>query len=203
MGRNKFPRTKPEQVALAQAMINGFTVDTADFPSPPIKASELQTKLDAAIAARNARILADAAAKEALDAEDEAYDELTDDMKEDLQYAEMVTKGDDGKMQKIGYSGRSPARLPQIPNVPRFFEILAQGKGWAKFDWKIPTGGGKVSMYRVLGQEAGGDWKELASAVKLEATVANLTTGKEYNFCVVAINQTGESGQSNTETAFV
>lgn len=203
MSKTKFPRTKPEQVALAQAMINGFTVDTVDFPSPPIKASELQSKLDAALAKRNTRILADAAAKEALDDEDGSFDELVEDLKEDLQYAEMVTKGEDAKMQKIGYSGRAPAKLPQLPNVPRFFEILAQGKGWAKFDWKIPTGGGKVSMYRVLGQESGGDWKELASAVKPEATVTGLTTGKEYNFCVVAINGIGESPKSNTETAFV
>lgn len=203
MAQSKFPRARAEQVALAQAMINGLTVDNADFPRPPVMPADLQTRLDAALAQRNTRILADAAAKEAHDDEDAAFEDLVEDMKTDLQYAEMVSKDDDAMMQKLGYSGRSPARAPQSPNVPRLFEIIEQGKGWAKFDWKLPTGGGKVSMYRLMAQEAGGNWREVASAVKDEAIVTGLTSGKEYNFCVVAINAAGASGQSNTVTAFL
>lgn len=206
MGIHKFPRKKPDIVALAQAMINGFTVDTTDFPEPPIKPDALQTTLDAALAKRNARITAEAALAEAVVDENEAFDDLADDMKTDLQYAEMMTKGDDAKLKEIGWAGRAAPTPLQIPGVPRTFEIIEQGKGWAKFDWKSPDSGGKVSMYRVLRMEVGGsagDWTEVASAVKLEATVTGQANGKDYLFCVVAVNSAGAGGQSNAVTAFL
>ena len=205
MAKNKFPASKAGQIALAQAIINGFTIDTADFPSPPIKAANLQILLDTAIEKRNARILVDAAAKEAGDVETDAFDDLTDAMKDDIKYGELVTKGDDAKLQKMGWSGRAAPKALQVAGAPSAFEALEQGKGFAGFDWKESKTGGKASMFRILMMEVGGsgEWKEVASSVKPENTVNNLPSGKEYLFCAVAVNSAGMSEHSNTVTLFL
>ncbi len=205
MPKTKFPTTRPKLIILANAMIHGFTVDTTDFPAPPIKPNDLQNKLNAALSVTNERTTAEAALREIIERETDAYDDLDDDMKTDIKYAEMMTK-DDAKLKQIGWSGRAAPQPLQPPNVPRAFEILEQGKGSAHFDWKEPAGGGAVKMYRVMMMEVGGTsggWKEVASAVESEAVVSGQANGKEYLFCVVAVNSAGESGQSNAVTAFL
>ena len=205
MGKNKFPTARADVIALAQAMINGFTVDTADFPAPPIKAAQLNDLLTAAIALRNARITAAAAAKEATDTENDPFGELVDAMKDDIKYAELVTKGNDAKLQEIGWSGRAASKALQPPGEPSAFEALKQGKGWAQFDWKEGKSGGKASMYRILMMQVGGtgDWKEAGASVLPENTVGGIESGQEYVFCVVAANSAGTSDQSNAVNLFL
>lgn len=205
MSKTKFPASRAGQIALAQAIINGFTVNTTDFPSPPTPANVLQTLLDAAISKRNARITADAAAKEAGDEEFDAFEELTDAMKDDIKYAELVTKGNDAKLQEINWSGRAARKALQVPGAPNAFEAFEQGKGSASFDWKESKTGGKASMFRIMMMEVGGagTWKEAASSVQPQNTVSGLESGKEYIFCAVAVNSAGVSEQSNAVTLFL
>lgn len=207
MSKSKFPTTRPKQIALAQAMISGFTTDTEDFPAPTVAVADLQAKLDTAQAATNARTVAESVARESVQTESGAYDDLIEAMKTDIRYAELVTNDDDVKLQKIGWSGRAAPTALQPPNAPRSFEIVEQGRGFAHFDWKDPLGGGAVKMFRVMMMEVGGTsgtWTEAASAVDSEAVVTGLAgDGKEYIFCAVAVNTAGTSGQSNTVTAFL
>lgn len=205
MGKRKFPTTRPKVVVLANAMIHGLTVDTTDFPNPPVKSSDLQAQLDAALGVTNERTTAEAALRAIVEREADSYEALEEAMKTDLQYAEMMTK-DDAKLQQLGWSGRAAPQPLQTPNAPRAFEILEQGKGSAHFDWKEPAGGGAVKMYRVLMMEVGGvsgSWKEVASAIDSEAVVSGQANGMEYLFCAVAVNAAGESGQSNAVTAYL
>ncbi len=37
----RFPRTEPEVIALAEAMITGFTANVAIYPSPPVAVLDL------------------------------------------------------------------------------------------------------------------------------------------------------------------
>lgn len=205
MAKNKFPTSKAGQIALGQAVINGFTVAADDFPAPTVSIDDLKLLLAAAIAKRNARITADAAAAEALEDENEAFEALNDALKTDIKYAELVTKGDDAKLQQISWSGRAAAKTPAAPGAPGAFEVVQQGKGWAHFDWKTPKTGGKALMFSVLMKETGaaGDWKVAGSSVNPENTITNLESGKEYIFCVVGVNAAGTGEQSNAVTLFL
>lgn len=208
MAKAKFPTSKPTVVVLAQAMIHGLTEARADFPAPPVLPADLQARLDAALAVTNERTTIEAALRAIVRREDAGYDDLEDDMKTDLKYAELTVKGDDAKLRQIGWSGRAAPSAKQAPNVPRALESIGQGKGWIHCDWKDSVGG-NVNLYRVLmmevgaGSDGGGEWKEVASAIESEAVVTGLATGKEYIFCVVAVNSAGASKQSNTVTAFL
>lgn len=205
MAKNKFPASKAGQIALGQAIINGFTVAVDDFPAPTVSLADLKILLAAAIEKRNARITADAAAAESLEEETEAFEALNGALKTDIKYAELVTKGDNAKLQQISWSGRAAAKTPAVPGAPGAFEVVQQGKGWAHFDWKTSKTGGKTSMFSVLIKETGatGDWKVAGSSVNPENTITNIESGKEYIFCVVAVNAAGTSEQSNAVTLFL
>ncbi|MBC6424723.1 MAG: hypothetical protein GDA38_27115, partial [Hormoscilla sp. SP12CHS1] len=95
----KFPRTEPEVIALAQAIISGLTANTTVYPSPPLTIEELITNLNKVIASQNATIAATAAAKEVTIAKNEALKMLTDNLKRVLRYAENTVNYSDEKLE--------------------------------------------------------------------------------------------------------
>ena len=74
----RFPKSEPEIVALAQAVIAGLAANATTYPSPPVATEELTTNVSDLIASQNAAIAASAAAKEATVAKNETLEVLKD-----------------------------------------------------------------------------------------------------------------------------
>jgi hypothetical protein len=54
----RFPRTEPEVIALAQAMVSGLTANAVLYPAPPVLPAALTTLVSAYTTAKNAAIAA-------------------------------------------------------------------------------------------------------------------------------------------------
>ena len=77
-------------------------------------------------------------------------------------------------------------------------EVIGQGDGWVRFDWKEPTGGGKIAAYKVQRSEDGSTFTDAATATESEAALFNQPTAKRLIYQVVAINRAGIGTASNT-----
>ena len=196
----RFPRTEPEVIALAQAMVSGLTDNAAIYPAPPVAPADLTTLISAYTTAKNAAIAAQAAAEETTATKDDALDELADGMKSDIRYAENTVDFDDDKLKLIGWAGKKAPTPLAIPGQTRLLEAPRQGDGWVFLDWKAPIDGGAPSAYKVMRRERpAGAWEDVATAVITEATLVEQPKGKELEYRIIAINKAGEGEPSNTE----
>lgn len=200
--KNKFPQDLPGIQALGQDMANGFANNTDVYPEPPVKPEALKARLASVQNRINAITAAEAAVKAAIDAKDEEVAELVEEMKEDIDYAEYITKGDDAKLKLINWSGRAAPKPLEPPGLARSFELIGQGAGWVRFDWKEPKDGGNVQYYKLMRRElkSGGDMKEAGSSVPSEIIVVDQPRGVELEYAVVSVNRAGESQPSNSIT---
>ena len=198
----KFPLREAEITILAQDLIAGLTAQTADFPAPPVAPAELQTALAEYVAAREAAIVGSAAAAQGTAAKDDAMQSLVDLMKADLRYAENTVRGDDGKLQLLGWGGRRSRTANDIPGQPRTLEVLREGDGWVFLDWKEPVEGGKVAAYKVQRRRReDGPWVDAGMAIDSEITLTNQDKGLEFEYHVIAVNKAGEGPPSNSVRA--
>lgn len=198
----KFPQTDAELRELAQKVIAGLQGNPF-FPSPPVLPSDLQNHLDEFNSQTDAQTSAQAAAEQATDAKAAGREQVALDLKGILHYAEYAAAGDDAKLSMIGWGARAPRTPISEPGQPRKFQISRSGAGAAKATWARPAEGGHVACYiiRMRVVENGGGWTNIGTFVGNEAALANLETGKELEFCVVALNKAGESLPSNTASA--
>ncbi len=195
----RFPRTEPEVMALAEAMITGLTSNAVLYPVPPVAVLDLTMAKAAYIMALNAAIAAAAAAEAATTSKDDALENLTDAMKTDIRYAENTVDFDDDKLKLIGWAGRKAASALTSPGQTRLLEAPRQGEGWVFLDWKAPIDGGAPSAYRVMRRERpAGPWEDVATAVITEATLVDQTRNTEFEYRIIAINKAGEGESSNT-----
>jgi len=196
----RFPRTEPEIVALAEAMITGLTANAVLYPAPPVAVLDLTAAKTAYITALNIAIAAQAAAEAATTAKDEALEDLVDAMKTDIRYAENTANFDDDKLKLIGWAGKAAATPLAIPGQVRSLEVPRQGDGWVFLDWKAPADGGAPSAYKVMRRERpAGAWEDVATAVITEATLVEQPKGKELEYRIIAINKAGDGEPSDTE----
>ena len=196
----RFPRTEPEIVALAEAMITGLTANAALYPAPPVAVLDLTTAKTTYITALNAAIAAAAAAEAATTAKDEVLEDLTDAMKSDIRYAENTVDYDDDQLKLIGWAGRKAPTPLQAPGQARLLEAPRQGDGWVFLDWKAPADGGVPSAYKVMRrQRPAGAWAETATAVITEITLVEQPKATELEYRIIAVNKAGEGEPSNTE----
>ena len=196
----RFPRTEPEIVALAEAMITGLTANAALYPAPPVAVLDLTTAKTTYITALNAAIAAAAAAEAATTAKDETLEDLTDAMKSDIRYAENTVDYDDDQLKLIGWAGRKAPTPLQAPGQARLLEAPRQGDGWVFLDWKAPADGGVPSAYKVMRrQRPAGAWAETATAVITEITLVEQPKATELEYRIIAVNKAGEGEPSNTE----
>ena len=196
----RFPRTEAEVVALAEAMITGLTANAVLYPAPPVAVLDLTAAKTAYITALNAAIAARAVAEAATTAKDEAFDNLVDDMKTVLRYAENTSNYDDDKLKLLGWAGKKAATPLAIPGQVRSLEVPKQGDGWVMLDWKAPIDGGLPSAYKVMRRERpAGAWEGVATAVIAEATLVEQPKGKELEYLIIAVNKAGDGEPSDTE----
>ena len=96
----------------------------------------------------------------------------------------------------IGWSGRRTPGSQQLPG--QCLEAPRWGLGWIFLDWKEPSEGGKPSYYVVEMRELpDGAWKQVATAVESEITLANQVSGKRLEYRAYAANKAGKGQVSN------
>ncbi len=193
-----FPRTEPEIITLAQTMISGLEADEA-YASPPVQLTTLTVTLQSFIGTRSAAATAQGAAEAAINAKNVQLDLLVAQMKKDLRYAEDVTNGDDAKLQKLGWGGKSAGKALVAPGQTLELAAPEQGEGSVQLTWGAPESGGMPAAYKVQRRERpAGPWADVGTALTCALALSDQTRNKELEYRVLAVNKAGEGGPSNT-----
>ena len=200
----QFPKPEADVVALANAMVAGYTAHAADFPSADTSA--LAAVVNVFNTAQSAQTDAGAAAQVATETKDLKLDDLEDKMRDELKKSEVDVGGDSEKLEYIGWGPKAPPSPAVIPGQPRNLDPVVQGPGTLFLDWKPPArgSGGTVRTYIIERREqpAGGgefgSWAQVAIALETEATLTDQPRGPQLEYRVKAVNAGGESVPSNT-----
>lgn len=198
----EFPTREADILRLANDVAAGLAAHTDMFPAPPFSPEDFQTALAEHDGKREAAILARASAVQRTEAKERSLAKVQDMSKSVIRYAENHTRGDDGKLQLIGWGARRSrtVTLTEPPGQVRNLEVIREGKDWVFLDWKEPAEGegGEVAAYRVQRrQRDGGDWVDVGMSVESEVTLDGQDAGVEYEYRVIAVNKAGEGPPSN------
>lgn len=194
----KFPIKESEIIALAQTISAGLAANATTFPAPPVTVTDLNAHITDYITSRDAVTAAEANLKTMHSDKDSHLSELVQRMKDEISYAEMLAHNDDAILNLIGWSNRAQPTALQPPGQCRALEIIDQGAGWVRIDWKEPVDGGKPAAYKVQRSEDAGNFTDVATAVESEAILLNQPTMKTLSYKVRAVNKAGEGMESNT-----
>jgi hypothetical protein len=205
----QFPDAEADIVALASAMIAGYTAHPADFPSmdPLTDLVALQAALSDYQTVKTAQTDALAAAQVATESKDLKLDDLEDLMRDELKKSEVDVGSDSEKLEYIGWGPKAPPTPAVTPGQPRNLDPVIQGPGTLFLDWKPPArgSGGTVRTYVIERREqpAGGgefgSWAQVGIALETETTLIDQPRGPQLEYRVKAVNAGGESVPSNTE----
>ena len=204
----QFPKAEADIVALANAMIAGYTAHPGDFPStdPLTDLVALQTALGDYNTAKTAQTDASAAAQVATESKDLKLDDLEAKMRDELKKSEVDVGSDSEKLEYIGWGPKAPPTPADPPGQPRNLDPAVQGAGSLYLDWKQPArgSGGPVRTYVIERREqpAGGgefgDWSQVGIALETETTLTDQPRGPQLEYRIKAVNAGGESIPSNT-----
>lgn len=200
----QFPKPEADVVALANAMIAGYTAHAADFPSSD--SSALAAVVNLYNTAKTSQTDAGAAAQVATETKDLKLDDLEDKMRDELKKSEVDVGSDSEKLEYIGWGPKAPPTPADPPGQPRNLDPVVQGAGTLFLDWKQPArgSGGPVRTYLIERREqpAGGgefgSWAQVGIAIESEASLTDQPRGQQLEYRVKAVNAGGESIPSNT-----
>jgi hypothetical protein len=193
----RFPDAEPEIAALAMVLIQGLRNSPEDFPAPPVPPDPLQQSLDQYNEARTAAVAAEAAARDQVAAKNRALEQLADNMRLDLKYAEVAAKQTPERLAVLGWGPRRDPRNVEPPGVVRGLGIKSQGDTWFVLDWKAPATGGTPAAYHIERRRRDSDeWEEVAHAIASEELLTEQEPGVELQFRVYAENRAGEGERS-------
>jgi uncharacterized protein (DUF433 family) len=197
-----FPRTEAEVVALAEAMVAGYTAHAADFPS--VTVADLQTALSTYQTDKNGQEDARAQAKIATETKEVKLDDLVELMKNDLKLSEVDVADDPEKLAEIGWGPRQQPQPVPLPGQPDNFVPTVEGPGDVWFEWDSPASGGIIRNYIIERREqpsGGGDfsaWDVIGTSLNTEIHLLEQPRGIQMEYRVKAANVSGESLPSNT-----
>ena len=196
----KFPTKEDEIIALAQQMFKGLRNNLLVWPDPPVRGIFLGMKRNYFLQCHGQAVAARAAAASAYTVRQEALDELSAAMKNNLRYAENTVNFDDHKLKLIGWSGRRQAAAIVPPGQVRRLQIVQKPNGAVKLIWQPPRDGGQVNAYEVQRRQAGDNsgWRHLATALTGEMILREQPAGDYLEYRVRAINKVGHGQMSNT-----
>jgi len=198
----KFPNAEMDVLKLADDIMKGLSNNPVIFPNPPITASQLAGDLPAVIQAHDDAVAKIAAAEEATTLKNNLLADLAKKLRDDLRYCEITVDYDDDKLKLVGWGGRASPTPLKKPHQCTDFHATDEGAGWIEFAWEAPKKGGKVGSYRILSREhAANVWTIAESSFETSARLENQPQGKSLDYCVVAANKAGKSGESNIVTA--
>ena len=202
----RYPAQQAEILALAEAMIGGYTDHAALFPNAD--ALLLQSLRDAYSAAAAAQTEAMAAAHIATEAKQTALAQLHADIKRQLKQSQIDTAANPENLNYIGWGPRAAALSIESPGQPLALKSVDEGAGTLLIEWKRParSSGGPVRTYIIerrelaIGQTAGdgGGWQHTAISLETKALLKDQPRGVQLEYRVKAINKTGQSPPSNT-----
>jgi hypothetical protein len=201
-----FPRKEPDIVALAEAMIAGYTAHPTDFPSidPLTDLVALQTALTDYQADKQSQVDSRAQAKIATQTKSSTLDALTALMSNDLKLSEVDVAADPTKLAEIGWGPRQDPQPVNPPGQPTNLHPVAEGQGLLWLAWDRSETGGPLRNYVVQRREqpAGGgefgDWAIVGTALNNEISLTDQPRSIQMEYRVTAVNLGGESMPSNT-----
>jgi len=204
----RYPTQQARIIALAEAMIGGFTEHAAMFPNSDV--ALLQGLRDAYNTTAAARTEAIAAAQLATESKQQALAALQAEMKRQLKQSQVDTCDDPEKLSFIGWGPRREAEPAELPGQPMSLKSINEGAGTLEIDWKRPTrgSGGKVQTYIIERRElvpdesekgaAFSEWSHAAISLETKAVLKDQPRGVQLEYRVKAINKAGQSRPSNT-----
>jgi hypothetical protein len=197
-----FPRTESEIVALAEAMVAGYTAHAADFPS--VTVATLNTALSTFQTNQQAQMNARSQAQIATETKDTKLDALVELMKNDLKMSEVDTVNAPEKLTEIGWAPRQQPQPVELPGQPEELHPTSEGPGDIWLEWISPTSGGIIRNYIIERREqpAGGgnfgDWSVIGTSLNTDTHLLEQPRGIQMEYRVKAANVSGESMPSNT-----
>jgi len=202
----RYPTQQAQILALAEAMIGGYTEHAALFPNAD--APLLQSVRDAYNSAANAQTDAMAAAQVATEAKQAALAQLHAVIKRQLKQSQIDTAANPENLEYIGWGPRAAAQSIEAPGQPLALKSVSEGAGTLEIEWNRPArgSGGPVRTYiierRELAQDDGGDrggeWRQAAISLETKASLKDQPRGVQLEYRVKAINKAGQSQPSNT-----
>jgi len=162
-------------------------------------AADLQALLDSFVSLCDQVNAHEAAGKMLTRTTSGGREELCDAMKANYGYAETATAPNYEQLELIDWEARKTPTAPDVPGIPRAFEAVRQGEGWVFLDWKSPADGGTVVSYQVESRERpSGDWAICGMALASEIMLANQDRGKDLEYRVIPVNNSGSGEPSAT-----
>ncbi len=196
----RFPINETETIILAQLVANGIKDNPTTFPNPPVVPTATLTGITA-YNTKNVEIQAKEAESRLLVQEKNTiYNVVRQDTRDLIDYAKIVAKGDPAILALISWGPRADAIGMLPPGQSRYFEVIGQGDGYVRTDWKEPIDGGAVAAYNLMRSEDGENFVIAGTFTVSEGAVFEQPTGKKLTYHVVGINRAGESVPSNSVT---
>ena len=197
----KFPKSQADIFALGYAMLRGYSLHIADFPS--VNAGALSMALNEYMNSTSGYVDAHAEVKLATEAKNTRLTGLRDIMKNCLRKSEVDTSDSPEKLALIGWGPKAVTQMIEAPSAPVSLRTAVQGKGTIQLLWKNLSGGIAVRNYIIQRRErpTEGDfssWSIVGSALKTEIDLTNQPQGIELEYRIKAVNTGGESTPSNT-----
>jgi hypothetical protein len=185
-------------------MVDGLATDPEAFPDIEFQPDELADLLEEVKATQAKRQEREVLLKEAIAEEQERMRSLAAAMRERLDQAEAVHRGEPEELAKIGWgTRRSPTFEP--PNQPRELSAVRAGAGSVELRWKSPpkaVSGRTLRFYRIERRKMspGEDWQTdcVYATTALRLMLDDQPRNVELEYRVVAVNPHGDSAPTNT-----
>lgn len=193
-----FPRSEDDILVLAQAMVNGFSAHPEIYPAPPKPGPALMVLLNNALAAIDAEREAYAASEADTTEKKLRFAQLSQAMRDDLRYAEIAVEMNDEKLKRLGWSAHKKDAPLEPPGQAMALVIASQGPGHLKLVWERPIKGGVVASYQIRRRHVGESvWHVAGLSLIAEANLEAQERNVELEYCVAAVNASGEGLASN------
>jgi hypothetical protein len=204
----RYPTQQAQILALAEAMIGGYTEHAAMFPNSDV--ALLQGLRDAYDTTAAAQTEAMATAQIATEAKQAALAQLHAVIKRQLKQSQIDSADNPENLNYIGWGPRTAEQPLTTPGQPMALKSVSEGAGTLEIGWKRPArgSGGRVQTYIIERRElmpdesekgaTFTDWRHAGISLETKATLKDQPRGVQLEYRIKAINKSGESEASNT-----
>ncbi len=198
----RYPVRQAEILALAEAMISGYSEHHDYFPhSDPTLLQQLR---DEYCDAQNEQMQAAARLSQAVTAKQQALQRLRSEMKRQLKLSQVDTADDPERLDYIKWAPRAQPHHSKVPGQPMQLQSADETEGILQLQWRRPlrNSGGPVQAYIIERRQPAdsNQWLHVATAIDRRATLEDQPQGVHLEYRIRAINKAGLSEPSNTVT---
>jgi len=202
----RYPTQQAQILALAEAMIGGYTEYAGLFPNADV--GLLQSLRDAYNTAATDQTAAIAKAQLATEAKQAALAQLQAVIKRQLKQSQIDTAANPGNLNYIGWGPRAAEHPTESPGQPLALKSIEEGAGTLLIEWNRPVrgSGGPVRTYIIERRELATDqpdasfgrWGQATTSLETRASLKDQPRGAQLEYRVKALNKAGQSQSSNT-----